>query len=89
MTTWITALTNGTRVLDELRTIVANHQWARVKVGRTPIAIDAQTANVMVTVHDALAPENAPRFAAMLHSVPTFAKARTFAYDAMTPPKVT
>lgn len=54
-------LKRGATVLEACRYVVEHHQATRHR-GRL---IDAQTANVVVKVHDALNPENQAKFAAM------------------------
>ena len=64
-----------------MREIPKRHQHAKIQVGGKSTAIDAQTANVLVMVHDALDAKNKVSFAAMTaHSVGTFRRMVDFAW---------
>ena len=71
----------GARNLEILRDIIKNHQHSRVNVAGKTIAVDMQTANVLVTVHDALNIEMKTKFIAMLyHSPDSFNKIVNFSW---------
>ena len=64
-----------------MREIGKRHQHSKIQVGGKSTTIDAQTANVLVTVHDALEAKNQVSFAAMTaHSPATFARLIDFAW---------
>ena len=64
-----------------MRNVLTHHQHAKIQVGGKSTTIDAQTANVLVTVHDALDAKNKVSFAAMTaHSTGTFRKMVDFAW---------
>ena len=64
-----------------MREIGNRHQHAKIQVGGKSAAIDSQTANMLVTVHDALDAKNKVTFAAMTaHSTATFHKMVDFGW---------
>ncbi len=83
MTTKLTAkdLYEGAHNLETLRTIAVRHQQAKIQVGGKSVAIDAVTANALVTVLDALSLENEMKFVSMLaHSQDTFQRVLDFSW---------
>lgn len=68
--------------ITKLREIGARHQHSKIQVAGKSVAVDAQTANLLVTVHDALSAENKVTFAAMTaHSYGTFKKIVDFSWS--------
>ena len=71
----------GARNLEILRAIVTGHQHSKIRIAGKTSSVDAQTANVLVTVHDALGAKNKVSFVALLaHSPATFRKLVDFAW---------
>ena len=67
--------------LETLRTIAERHQHAKIQVGRKSVTVDAQTANALTLVHDALNVSNKVTFVAMLaHSPATFRRIVDFSW---------
>ena len=72
----------GLRNLDILRQITTGHQHAKIRIGGKTSAVDMQTANALVTVHDALGGKGRTTFVAMLaNSTSTFNKLVSFAWE--------
>ena len=63
----------GARNLEILRQIIAGHQHSKIRIAGKTCTVDAQTANALVTVHDALGIKNQVTFVGFLaHSTGTF-----------------
>lgn len=74
-------LSEGARNLEILRQIRERHQHSRVRIAGKTMPIDAQTANLLVTVHDALNVDNKVKFVAMLAQSPaTFQRLVDFSW---------
>ena len=71
----------GASNLETLRAIAERHQHAKIQVGRKSVTVDAQTANALALVHDALNVSNKVTFVAMLaHSPATFRRIVDFSW---------
>lgn len=71
-------------VMDQLHSIVANKQAKSVKFGNGQTRkVDHYTASAMTNVHKALKPENAKKYADLIHKSPAhFMKGSDFAFKA-------
>ena len=75
-------IAEGLRNLSILRDIIERHQHAKIQVGGKSVAVDAVTAQALVTVHDALDLENQCRFAGMTaHDSTTFQSLIDFSWS--------
>ena len=75
-------LVEGRRNLDILRVIPRMHQHAKMRIAGKTTSVDAQTANVLVMVHDALNDKNQISFQSMLSISPsTFRRAVDFSWS--------
>ncbi len=63
-------LLQGMRNVTILREIRERHQHAKIQVAGESVAVDMQTANVLITVYDALGLEAQAKFAGLLHHSP-------------------
>ena len=71
----------GATNLEILRQVGERHQHSKIQVGGKSVSIDAQTAHVLVLVHDALSTPNKVNFVGMLaHSPATFNRIVDFAW---------
>ena len=74
-------MAEGARNLAILREITVRHQHARLRIAGKTVSVDAQTANMLVAVHDALRSDNQPKFEGMLaHSGATFSRLVDFGW---------
>ena len=77
-------LMEGMRNIDILVNIKEMHQHAKIRVAGKTVAIDAQTANAITTVYNALNTDNQGKFAGMLaHSPKTFERMVDFAWKSI------
>ena len=71
----------GMRNVAILGQVVERHQHAKIQVGGKSVAVDAQTANALTTVYNALNPDNQAKFAGMLaHNAGTFKRMVDFSW---------
>ena len=68
--------------IETLRSIVEHHQHARLNFEDGPtMAVDAFSANAMLTVHDALSPENQAGFERQLRTRRGFMRMHQFSLE--------
>lgn len=71
----------GGQNVETLRSIIEHHQHACIQVGGKSTQVDVQTANALLTVHDALNAESRVKFAYMLAQSPgTFRRLLDFCW---------
>ncbi|KKN20136.1 hypothetical protein LCGC14_0938790 [marine sediment metagenome] len=74
-------LLRGMQNVTILREIRERHQHAKIQVAGRSVAVDMQTANVLIMVYDALGLEAQAKFAGMLHHSPgTFRRLVDFSW---------